>query len=228
MALLHRSTIVPGKLDLAAAWIGRQPWWTGGSDTSLTKPGAFRLDDPEGRVGIEFIVAGTVSGALLLLPLTYRDAPLEGAEAGLLGTMEHSVLGTRWTYDAAVDPVALAAVIEVVRTGGTQAREMIDGPDGPVERVPSVLAHGSVRAAGDGRTGGTVPVLGIAPASDVVAASDVVTSSDAVSTTVTLPNAQLVVRRLLDGRWTPDDATGLLSATWGDVVDVPIVAVRSA
>jgi hypothetical protein len=219
MAHLHRSTIVPGKLELAAAWVGAQPWWTGGPDTTLTKPGAFRLDDPAGRVGIEVIVAGTADGGQVLLPLTYRDAPLEGAEAGLLGTMEHSVLGTRWTYDAAVDPVALTAFADVVRREGTQAREMVDGPEGPdgpgapVERDPSVHVRGSVRS------GGTVPVI------EIGAASDVVASSDAVATTVHVPGATLVIRRVLDGTWTPDPAPGLLSGSWGSRVGEPLVTV---
>ena len=41
--------------------------------------------------------------------MTYRGAPLAGAEEALIGTSEHGVLGTRWIYDAAHDPVAVAA-----------------------------------------------------------------------------------------------------------------------
>ena len=36
----------------------------------------------------------------LFVPLTYRGAPLAGGEADLVGTTEHSALGTRWVYDA--------------------------------------------------------------------------------------------------------------------------------
>ncbi|MFZ7088797.1 maltokinase N-terminal cap-like domain-containing protein [Curtobacterium sp. RRHDQ10] len=215
MALLHRSTIVPGKLELAAPWLATQPWWPGGSATALVKRGAFRLDDPDGQVGIEVMLVATADGALLVVPLTYRDAPLVGAEAGLLGTMEHSVLGTRWTYDAAVDPVALTALAETVRTEGAAAREMVDGPDGPAEREPSVRARGVVRP------GGAVPVVGIG------AASEVVTSSDAVATTIVVPGASFVLRRSLDAAWTPDVAPGLLAVSWGTAADVPILAVSA-
>jgi len=33
------------------------------------------------------------------VPLTYRGAPLDGAEDALVGTTEHGVLGRRWVYD---------------------------------------------------------------------------------------------------------------------------------
>jgi hypothetical protein len=38
---------------------------------------------------------------------TYRGAPLEGDEARLVSTMDHSELGRRWVYDGTTDPVAL-------------------------------------------------------------------------------------------------------------------------
>jgi len=39
---------------------------------------------------------------------TYRGAPLEGDNARLVSTMEHSELGLRWVYDGVTDLVALA------------------------------------------------------------------------------------------------------------------------
>ena len=44
------------------------------------------------------------------MPVTYRDAPLPGADAWLIGTMDHSVLGKRWVYDGVGDPVYLLTV----------------------------------------------------------------------------------------------------------------------
>ena len=41
--------------------------------------------------------------------MTYRSGPLDGADDALIGTSEHGVLGTRWIYDAAYDPVAVTA-----------------------------------------------------------------------------------------------------------------------
>jgi hypothetical protein len=77
------------------------------------------------------------------VPLTYRGAPLAGAEESLVGTMEHSVLGTRWVYDGPGDPVYRAEVTRVVREGGTQVRLWVETPEGPVEREPSMQVRGS-------------------------------------------------------------------------------------
>jgi hypothetical protein len=63
----------------------------------------------------------TSGGVLYQVPLTYRDAPLEGAEAALIGTMDHSALGTRWTYDALSDPVYTAELLRSIVEGDTGA-----------------------------------------------------------------------------------------------------------
>ncbi len=69
--------------------------------------GGYRFDDPDGEVGVEAMLIGR-GGAVFHVPVTYRSAPLEDAAEHLIGTTEHSVLGQRWVYDAAGDPVALA------------------------------------------------------------------------------------------------------------------------
>jgi hypothetical protein len=65
-----------------------------------------------------------------LVPLTYRGAPLEGAERALIGTMEHGVLGRRWAYDGCHDPVLVAELLSLI-TGRTQAQaqSIDDTPD---------------------------------------------------------------------------------------------------
>src|SRR4051812_47950997 len=104
MAHLHDATLVPSKRELLDAWLPNQAWVAG---LPALKPFAgFRLDDPAGEVGIEGILLRDADGGVTVhVPLTYRGAPLDGAEAHLLGTTEHSVLGTRWVYDATGDPV---------------------------------------------------------------------------------------------------------------------------
>ncbi|MBB0244925.1 hypothetical protein FNQ90_12610 [Streptomyces alkaliphilus] len=57
-----------------------------------------------------FLVEGD-DGVLRHVPMTYRGAPLEGAEEFPLGTTEHSVLGRRWVYDACGGPVGVTAMI---------------------------------------------------------------------------------------------------------------------
>lgn len=115
MATIHKTTLVPGKLELVAGWIVDQPWYVGhAAPPQLAKAGGFRLDDPAGEVGCEFMVVsdtaadGTVT--YYHVPVTYRGAPLDGADAALVGTSEHGVLGRRWTYDGTRDPVLLAAL----------------------------------------------------------------------------------------------------------------------
>lgn len=56
-----------------------------------------------------------------LVPLTYRGAPLDGAEHAFVGTMEHGVLGRRWAYDGCHDPV-LVAQLWALSEGRSQAQ----------------------------------------------------------------------------------------------------------
>ncbi|MFI5912387.1 hypothetical protein [Dactylosporangium sp. NPDC051541] len=143
MALLHRATITPGKLDLLAAWLPSQPWYTGPAEPTLERVGACRFDDPDGQVGLEtLLVRATADGPVYLAPLTYRDAPLPSAT--LVGTTEHSVLGQRWVYDAETDPVYIAALTTVILTGGTEAPEEITDEHGTrAPRTPLMSVHGT-------------------------------------------------------------------------------------
>lgn len=103
MAIVHEATVSPTKLELITSWLESRPWAGAGEVERL---GSYRFDDPAGEVGIEGLLLSR-GGAVLHVPLTYRSAPLSGGEAHLIGTMQHSVLGERWVYDATGDPVAL-------------------------------------------------------------------------------------------------------------------------
>lgn len=141
MAVIHRTTLSPGKLELLSAWLPTRPWYLGtGSEPVLAKAGGFRLDDPQGEVGIEFMVVTDVSGdepVAYHVPLSYRAAPLAGAdEAALVGTSEHGVLGKRWVYDGAHDPVVVEQLLALAQgRAEAQAQSESDTPD------PSVTAH---------------------------------------------------------------------------------------
>ncbi|MEZ0066029.1 hypothetical protein ABIA32_002038 [Streptacidiphilus sp. MAP12-20] len=139
MAVVHRTTMSPTKMELLTEWLPAQPWYRGGPKPELAKAGGFRLDDPAGEVGIEFMIVTEVSAGEPVayhLPLTYRGAPLDGADAALIGTSEHGVLGTRWIYDGVHDPVLLAQLTALLR-GEVQAQAQgeSDTPD------PSVQVH---------------------------------------------------------------------------------------
>src|SRR6478752_5581587 len=113
MALLHDATITPGKVELIEAWLPGQSW--AGGLPKLDRIGGFRIDDPAGEVGIEGILLADADRSVVVhVPLTYRGAPLEGAEDALLGTMEHSVLGRRWVYDGPHDPVYVDQLVDTI------------------------------------------------------------------------------------------------------------------
>jgi hypothetical protein len=97
MAIVHSSaTIRPTKPELLETVLG-------GSVEVLA---SYRFDDPAGEVGVEAFVARR-GEQIKHVVFTYRDAPLEGDEARLVSTMEHSELGPRWVYDGTTDPLAL-------------------------------------------------------------------------------------------------------------------------
>ncbi|WP_329386320.1 1,4-alpha-glucan branching protein [Streptomyces sp. NBC_01351] len=140
MAVVHRTTMTPGKLELVAAWLPLQPWYEGrpGRTPELAKAGGFRLDDPEGEVGMEFmVVTDTAAGVTYHVPLTYRGAPLPEGEPALVGTSEHGVLGTRWIYDGTRDPVLQARLRALLRGEAVpQDQNASDTPDPTVLVVP--------------------------------------------------------------------------------------------
>jgi hypothetical protein len=80
--------------------------------------------------------------------MTYRGAALDGSEAHLIGTMDHSVLGKRWIYEAINDPVAVACFARALSGQQKQATlDLYDGDDLIARREPVVRVHRRVDAA---------------------------------------------------------------------------------
>ncbi|WP_436520517.1 CG0192-related protein [Actinoplanes sp. HUAS TT8] len=161
MALLHKTEIRPGKLELLSTWLPTRTWYDGPPEPSLDRVGAARFDDPAGEVGLEIMLVRAGDGPVLHVPLTYRGAPLDGGEEFLVGTMEHGVLGTRWVYDAAGDPVFTEVLAGVIRDGGEQAVEEVHGDGEVVVREPHLLLRGSGSAASPAADPGTDDVTRI-------------------------------------------------------------------
>jgi hypothetical protein len=124
MARLHAATLTPTKPELLSAWVPAQTWGPG-PDSAVEVLGAFRFDDPEGQVGLETHLVRS-AGEVFQVPLTYRNGPLAGADAALVGTIEHSALGTRWVYDGLRDPCFVMMLAAVAMTGQGQSVGMAE------------------------------------------------------------------------------------------------------
>lgn len=206
MALLHAAEITPTKIELLTEWAPTQPWFVGDKDVPVTNVAAYRFDDPDGQVGIETILVRAGAGPLLQVPLTYRDAPLTGAEASLITTMQHSVLGKRWVYDGTGDPAYLAAVANAALHGGRQAELTIEVDGRMVVREPTAVV------AGSGTPGGTVvapPAVGDIgirhePAATVLTAGPlrvVVERTPGTETVFAAPATDAAVSEVIAGTW---------------------------
>lgn len=149
MALIHKATLRPTKLELVTAWLPDRDWYTGPAGNAR-RVASYRFDDPSGVVGIETIIVRIGDGPPYQVPLTYRGEPVSGAEERLLGTTEHSVLGRRWVYDATGDPVYAAALAGAILDNAGQAMEYTEVDGRREHREPSMsiasAAAGSRRA----------------------------------------------------------------------------------
>jgi hypothetical protein len=205
MAIVYpQATLTPSKKELMDAWLPSRPWFDGNTDR---KPvGSFRFDDPDGRVGLEGFLLGGEGLPTLFLPLTYRPAELEGAEEHLVGTTEHSELGTRWVYDGCADPVFVGELTRAVLTGDTGVDHEYDIGNGPESRPTSAQVRGS----------GSADVA--VPEVDAVGCHD-----EGPLTIVNAGPLELVVARVVG---TYVDAAQTLAVTWKGGTDVVVAGVR--
>lgn len=121
MAIVHRAELQPSKVALLTQWLPSCAWFEDAGP--IERVSAFRFDDPAGEVGLETFIVG--SGPLRFhVPLTYRGAPLDGGL--LVGTMEHSVLGTRWVYDGPSDPVYVDVTRRSIVEGARDVDMVLD------------------------------------------------------------------------------------------------------
>lgn len=206
MAQIHKATLTPSKIEVLTPWLRSRSWADGVAGVSSL--GAYRFDDPLGQVGIETFLLEADNGTVLHVPVTYRAEPLSGADEHLIGTTEHSVLGTRWIYDGCGDPVWASVLTTVILTGGEQAAEMVDDGQGVVvERTPTATAVGS------GTPDAEVPTVAGAQPHD-----------EAGYTVVTTGGPVLVVARVVGKELT--GASQTLTARWAGAEPVIVAGVR--
>ncbi|WP_410812086.1 CG0192-related protein [Micromonospora sp. 067-2] len=209
MALLHRATLRPSKLDLLTTWLPSRPWYQGPADADVLIQAAYRLDDPADEVGIETMLVGTTDGPVHQVPLTYRAAPLHGADESLVGTTEHSVLGTRWVYDGCADPAYAVALALAILTGTGQAEQYFEVDGRREVREPTMTV--SVSGAGD------TDLAPVGPLRRVVDEDTALIVTDSVEL--------LVIRRPGTGDAGASGAT--LSGSWnGQTASVPLAYAR--
>ena len=194
MGLVYRATLSPSKRELVEAWLPTRPWAAGLAVAD--KVAEYRFDDPAGEVGVETILWRTDDGVLLQTPLTYRAAPLDDAEDFLVGTSEHSELGSRWVYDGCGDPVWAATLAEAILTGASQAQMVIE-LDGQMVDVPARM---QVRGSG----------LADAPVPEVVSVDSV---DDGALTTVVAGPVVLTLARVVGS---PVDGVATLTGSVGE------------
>lgn len=207
MGIVHRATLSPTKREIVEAWLPDRPWagsFTAGS--SLEKVAEYRYDDPAGEVGVETILWRTADGTVLQVPLTYRSAPLPGAEQHLVTTTQHSVLGERWVYDGCGDPVWASTLSTAIRTGARQSQMFLVGDDGQRIDVPARM-----QVRGSGRDAEAPPVDAVGPVTD----EDEVTAVRAGALEIVL--ARVVGTPLGDGPH--------LTGTLGDSDEALVLAV---
>ncbi len=206
MAILHDATLTPGKRDLMKAWLPSRSWFDG--DLARKPHAAFRFDDPEGEVGVECFLFGPEDGSqasTLLIPMSYRSAPLDGADEHLIGTTDHSVLGKRWVYDGCADPVAVSTILSAIVTGGHEAELTLE-EDGRIVRFDP-----------------TCRVSGSGTSADGVRAASVDLVDDGNPTVTSAGDLDLVLARVVG---TPVDGDQTLTAQWGDHPPVVVAAAR--
>lgn len=196
MALIYQAQLTPSKIELLTAWVPAQPWLGGADARTLEAVGAYRFDDPDGEVGVETHLLRTANGQVLQVPVTYRGVPLAGADSSLIGTLQHSVLGERWVYDACGDPVYAKALATAILTGGCQAEMEVVTETGPQRR------EATTRVSGSGSPGTAVPAV-----------DSVTCANDGTTTVVRAGDLELLILRAVDG----DDAQAgaqTLIGTW--------------
>ena len=157
------ATLHPGKLELLAQWLPDQ-WWFDGDPSDLEIVAKFRFVDPDDVVGLDCMLVRSTD-AIYHIPVTWRPHPLDGG--ALIGTLQHSELGTRYCYDAQTDPVYLDELVRVIREKDSDADIVAIGQDTPYPRNIKVFGSGLVA----GETSGyphVVHKLNRAPINDVV------------------------------------------------------------
>lgn len=143
MAILYDVDLSPGKIELIENWLPKQSWAKLEPGAKLSRVSSFRFDDPAGEVGVEFHLVKAPDGTVYQVPLTYRGAPLAGAQQHLITEMDHPKLGHRWVYDGVADPVCVLETLRAIVTGGRSVDEFWQTNTGFEQNTDTAEAWGT-------------------------------------------------------------------------------------
>lgn len=133
---MNETALTPPLGDLLRGWLPRQRWFPVKSAAfTLVRAGGLVLEDHTDDVGLEVFLGAVTSRMagggsrtdVVQVPLSYRGAPLVGAEQALIGHCIHSELGNRWIYDAIHDPVFISEWLELIRNEGVSSAGQATG-----------------------------------------------------------------------------------------------------
>ncbi len=134
---MTRPTMTPALSGLLGSWLPRQRWFpVKSAEFSFEPAGGLRLEAggpvnagaggaAQFEVSIVAVNYPTADGNrtdVVQVPLSFRSAPLAGAESALIGEISGGAggkAGSRWVYDGVHDPAFVAAWLELMRNGVT-------------------------------------------------------------------------------------------------------------
>jgi hypothetical protein len=154
MAIIHSATLSPEKLELLTSWLPDQPWYLEtGRVPELTEAGGFRLDDPQGEVGIEFMLVNDGSGERAttypLVALIQGDAEPQAQNAS--NTADLTVISQPVTDGSLT---ALESVVTANEPSGTDLQVETANAEGMrsgqlIVRIYRILQSGGVVPASE-------------------------------------------------------------------------------
>jgi maltokinase len=119
---VRQPAMAPDHAEFLPEWMCRQRWYGGKGRLPRLRPvGSLSWEDPQGRVGIHshlVLDEAAPEPVLYQVPLTYREAPLAGAESALVGRLDGPGLGTRYVYDGCHDHAFASALLQTILTSG--------------------------------------------------------------------------------------------------------------
>ena len=117
-----------------AEWISGQRWYAGkGGTPQLREIGSFNLTGENPTRVVTHLLLDEIPGrpALYQVPITERSAPLEGADAALIGVVNDEQGDLVYLYDAPHDPVYATRLLRLILDGAHA-----DGPQASADGVP--------------------------------------------------------------------------------------------